>query len=462
MSGPKHSNFRLMQAQRKRLEEERKRKLEEQKRIEEERMRQSLDQDISALLLQLREYKSGVGQYEKELVDEAVILLSESPAFKQFNRRRETMLSKMKELPFNYGERTLESMKVYRHQINSLLREIEKEITYLQEDLGQLKKELRLKKTFQAEQEFLSQVKDMKLAKRKQISFDRSPDDLRSREECDFLLQEFHRELTPYLDNPFCDKKEELQAFYGGLVSITRLESVDDHYKTEQIKQRIQAFWSTKKIYDSDIDTNQRHNGEYEHLLLHYQTLCSMLGIPCKPEYFSVSTPALANWLVLLKQETDDLEQSLERKEEMNYIANCVHEVIESLGHELIATDYMKTKMRQVEHQIFEIDNNHVVNVFTSDNGSVLFEVTGVSEERREATSLEKLKIKESMGAFCGQYEEIKRRLRERGVELINEDLKQADEKYVRIMNISSKKKVTRKNRADRQRIIQLRKEQQS
>jgi len=60
-------------------------------------------------------------------------------------------------------------------------------------------------------------------------------------------------------------------------------------------------------------------------------------------------------------------------------------------------------------------------------------------------TSLEALKVKESMESFCTKYPIIKERLKEKGIQMSNENLKPPHERYARAIDLSKKKVVSSK-----------------
>jgi hypothetical protein len=111
-----------------------------------------------------------------------------------------------------------------------------------------------------------------------------------------------------------------------------------------------------------------------------------------------------------------------------------------------VATDFLRTPKRDIIHHIYEFEQGNVVNVFSSDNGSLMFEVTGV-KATNDLTELEKLKIKEGMESFCSKYDEIKKRLLSKGIEITAENLKPARIEYARAIDLQSKKPMRHKTK---------------
>jgi hypothetical protein len=150
----------------------------------------------------------------------------------------------------------------------------------------------------------------------------------------------------------------------------------------------------------------------------------------------SLFVPAYLQDLIDLNEA---VEQERIRKTEMEYIADSVHEVMTRLGYRLKYTDMMETPKQTVDHQMYEINKDIAFNVFTSDNGTVLFEVTGVSQGPQVPNDLERKYITQQMAAVCANYPEIREELKKKGVYLENETLKLPEEQYARKIDVSGK-----------------------
>ena len=206
----------------------------------------------------------------------------------------------------------------------------------------------------------------------------------------------------------------------------------------------MKTFLMNKEKYNEVLEMLANERTGYEELLVHYQSLCELLNVEENPLFSTVDL----EYKAMLKEEVKRLDQEHVEKQEMEYIVQSVHEVMEKLGYDILATDYMVRKKQNVHHHIYEFGFEEVVNVFVSDNGSILFEVTGVGEGQSEMTSLEKLKVTEAMDAFCTHYDEIREELKEKGIHLKSESLSPADERYARKIDISNKKLVKQRNQA--------------
>ena len=197
----------------------------------------------------------------------------------------------------------------------------------------------------------------------------------------------------------------------------------------------------SKGKYDEILAKLTKERKEYEDLLLSYQSLCKLLEVQQNPQFTSKEQ---------LKEEVERLNKAHIEKQEVDYIVRSVNEVMEKLGYDILATDYMVKKKQNVHHHMYEFGFEQAVNVFVSDNGSILFEVSGIGEGQTEMTSLEKLKVTEAMEAFCSHYVEIKEELKQKGIHLTNENLFPAHERYARKIDLRNKTIVKKRNHAGR------------
>jgi hypothetical protein len=450
MSGPKHSFVRISEAERRRQEAERQRRLEEERRRKEEEQMRALDETIARLASERMSLVSRLEQFGHRELESAAKTIPGHFLLVEINKKKQENVSRLAQLSEPYAECQLSLMQAYAQRLEQAVIQTRKQLaSELPEMLAQLKEEIKKKEIADAERAFFEKARTLK--QESTIAYDlslhhsvESPLFVSYKEEKESFVEdqwELLREtLEPYLHSLFLSDKQEIQRLYEATEQIMSDNALDQHYQQAQAGQRLKAFLATKSKYDKEIAHNQRLAAEYEKLRSTYHTLCEMLGEEAHPLPFSISNGEQG--IEHLKSEIANLKEKWKRKEEAEYIAQSVHEIMNSLGYDILATDFMQTPKRDVFHHIYELSGDNVVNVFTSDNGSLLFEVTGVSEGKKETTSLEKTKIKEGMEEFCADYEVIKECLRARGIELTEESIKPASEVYARTIDISGKNKV--------------------
>ena len=460
MSGPKSSNVELREVERRRLEAERQRRLEdERRRIEEERRRQEemrcqgLEQHISSVHKTLQEMKGTIGNETKTVLDEAKRLYGSSHDLDNAERLRDAMLQKVDMFPKSYGVRESGNMAYYLQRVSAFNSEMTVQTNgRLREDLEKVRTEIKQHKIAMGEKELFNTTFETKKrtvisleAKRKGIQTQNSDANV------DQELSAFYSVVNPYIQSRFLANKGEIEELVQSVEEIMRSKTLDVHYKSAQIVMRKKSFLTTKSKYDKEMEQYTRMSGDFEQSFATYLALCGMAGEEAKP--YSFEPAKVFQTLMELTQETGRLEAQLQKKVQTEYIAQSIDEVMAELGYEIVATDFMTTPQRSTVHHIYEFEQGNVINVYASDNGSLMFEVSGVQGSDSPMTDLEKLKVKESMESFCTKYPVIRDRLKERGIQMNHEDLKPPDVRYARAIDLRRKKVVaTKKKEAARTR----------
>jgi hypothetical protein len=442
LSGPKSSDYYLTLAERARQDAERERRLEEEKF-------QLLEQSISSLKSKLQASVKKIKQKTDKCLAEAKDLVPESFTINKIEQKVSILMSQVNELPSDFGARNSGNMRNYLSRLEAVFQNVvSNEEGILSCNLKHLEREVKERKISNAEVEFLSGAKDMEPVQRQSFNLVAPVVSTKPKRETvnlDEALTVFNSLIDSYISSCFISNKTEIRKLKNSVQQIVCNERVDEHYKLEQVRMRHKAFLATCKKYEQEIEYNQRFLIEFNNLHLTYLTLCNMLNESPKEYIFEVNKDGL-EVINKLKIEIEQCRTNLAKKEESEYITRSINEVMEELGYEIVATDFLSTPKRDVIHNIFEFEQGNVINVFTSDNGSLMFEVTGV-KKTNDLTELEKLKIKESMDSFCTKYELIKSKLHAKGIKLASENLKPADVRYAKSIDISKKKQIRAKQK---------------
>lgn len=447
MSGPKFSRPRLTAVERRRLEQERKRRIEEERLRQEQAKMDEIDQYINQNIPKIEALKKKMEDVGVRVAEEATEVLGDHPSIDMLVNEKQQAIVSIEEFPKNYQERNLSKMQAYEQKLSKLLRQLQQT---LNSDLLSLIEEIetavKTKKLIDAEQDFFSRTQNIEIKSQAKVNLTlgKNNRDVRAIEE---QLVQFHEAVTPYIKNEYLkENKKEIESFFSSTNAMVINEKIDRKYRLSQLNQRLKAFLSTKIKYDQEIEINQKFEQDYRLLLLDYQTLCQMLNKESVTEQFLVEKAE--EQVNRLKNEVSTLEKQLRDKEETDYITNSVNEIMTSLGYDVVSSDTMQTTKRRIVQQLYDFGDNSVINVSSSDDGSLLFQVAGTSNgSKQEVSSLEKLKIMEDMDDFCEEYSFIKDELRKKGIELTNEDLKPTSEEYVNFIDLSKRKNVRGENR---------------
>ncbi len=478
ISGPKSSNFILIEQERRRQEEERQKRLEEErKKIEEEKCL-SLEKDISFAkedILKLREnlkqlinknnsdiYKSSQDTIEridkvinKTIDRKSTILKRHLGLIRNLEKSVNTSIKKYKklqdeiELASEYKKSDKKEKKTFniKEPVNNVRTELDFSTKNNVLDWNTKNKKAITKshsisfgkgnRLEQNENKFLQNT--VVVDKTEAIA-------LNSKKESEIDLngrfKSFLDLVDQYLDSDFLYNKSEIENLLKSIQDIINDKAIDNDYKIYQIEIRKKAFLNTKEKYDKEIENFKKKENEFEDLYLTYKSICKMLNLEGNPYSFEIKNSEAT--IRKLRQEIDRLNKNLVEIEEAQYISDSINEIMEELGYDILAIDHLVTKNREIVQNIYEFEQGNVINVYTSDNGSLMFEVNGV-KEGKELTSLEKLKIKEGMENFCPIYDVVKEKLREKGIVLTNENLLPAEEKYARAINLNNTTKSYKK-----------------
>lgn len=250
-------------------------------------------------------------------------------------------------------------------------------------------------------------------------------------------LSELYISANEYLASELVLSKKALGDLLASVEDIAGDKVMASDYKLSQILMRKRAFIAMKNGMDKEITANKKLLDEFEALKLEYVSLCGMLGE--REVLLSFDASNGKSLVAQLSGLVNQKKEQLEKKENSDFASTAIYEVMQELGYRILATDQMQTPKRNVTHDIYDFDGENVINVFTSDNGSLMLEVSGVKSEAAP-DFCDKAKIKEAMENFCPQYDVIRQKLRERGIYLSNEQLLPPDEMYAMAVELKGKK----------------------
>ncbi|MBN2418552.1 MAG: hypothetical protein JXL81_04155 [Deltaproteobacteria bacterium] len=441
MSGPKCSRVRLMEREKRRLEAERQALLfEELRRIEEEKCRE-LGLKISAALNRLEEIKECINERDIAVINKAKGLYKKSHDLEDTENLKNTILNKIANHVKSYRISDSSNMASCLESLTGLIDEItNKNMIEFEAGLKKVEKEIQEYNISKGEKDLFDTA--FKRGRKMDISIE--PLHVNGETASSAFRKElagFYAMVDPYLKNQFLIEHREIDELVRAVNIIAQNNTFDHKHKISQIAIRKKSFASLKTQYDKAIKKNKHLLADYERAFDTYNALCKIAGEKATP--FILSLEKLNQGIENLNGEIARLDKVIEEKGQTDYITQSVDEVMRGLGYDVIATDLLTTPQKKSIHHIYEYERGNVINVYTSDNGSLLFEVSGIKENDDPMTDLEKLEVKEGMESFCVKYPVIKDGLRKKGVQMDNEDLKPPDIRYARAININRKKIVS-------------------
>lgn len=171
---------------------------------------------------------------------------------------------------------------------------------------------------------------------------------------------------------------------------------------------------------------------EYQLLRSRHAALCAELNVPASPQPWSPGA------LAALKAAVMALEEKLLMQEEQRYIRKALDEVMADMGYGLLGErDVTKRSGARFHHALYTFGDGTAVDVTYDANGQVAMELGGLDERDRLPDAHESAALCRSMEEFCTSFEEVERRLADRGVVLRERiALLPPSQDYAQIINV--------------------------
>ena len=135
-----------------------------------------------------------------------------------------------------------------------------------------------------------------------------------------------------------------------------------------------------------------------------------------------------------------------------DYISDSMREIMGKLGYNIVGSETLVGKNYETEKDFYEFSDSSVLNVSTNNEGAVLFEVVGRSDNG-ELSMGDKIAVKDDMDKFCPDYQRIKDMLAEYDLDITDERTCEADIRYVRAVknDILTQRKDSQRRKARRE-----------
>ncbi len=206
---------------------------------------------------------------------------------------------------------------------------------------------------------------------------------------------------------------------------ITNEGFIDNYYAMTVV-----PFVKKCKRYDEQL---AEYGEEFEELTSKYRYYSEYLGLPVVQFVFSIDK------IETLKQEVKELEHQCEQLEEQRHISESLDEVMREMGYRVVGSrEVVKKSGRKFRNELYHFSEGAVVNITYAANGQISMVLGGVDTCDREPSEAECAALCDEMTGFCGDFQEIEKRLKEKGVVLANRiSMLPPVEDYAQIINIS-------------------------
>ncbi len=192
---------------------------------------------------------------------------------------------------------------------------------------------------------------------------------------------------------------------------------------------------TVKKIF-RELETYQREcereQEEFAESLLRYQMLCVMAGKESEKERKFTDADEL-------EEAIHEMEVVVVKQKEQTYIADCIDEVMQEMGYDMIGKRKKKKKSgKQFKNELYQFGEGIAVNITYSPEGQISMELGGIAREDRIPTEEETSVLTQDMETFCGEFSEFEKRMKAKGVIVGNRvAIMPPTAEYAAIINVS-------------------------
>lgn len=216
-----------------------------------------------------------------------------------------------------------------------------------------------------------------------------------------------------------------------GIIILERAQRItDDSFIDNYYAMTVLPYIKRCKAYEEQI---KEYGEEFDELASKHRYYSEYLGMPVISFTFSMDS------LNSLRREVAELESQSAKIEEQQYISESLNQVMRDMGYNVVGSrEVVKKSGRKFRNELYHFSEGSVVNVTYAANEQISMELGGVDTCDREPSEEESSVLCDEMVEFCDEFPEIERRLKEKGVVLMNRiSMLPPAEEYTQIINVS-------------------------
>lgn len=216
-----------------------------------------------------------------------------------------------------------------------------------------------------------------------------------------------------------------------GIIILDKAQGItDDSFIDNYYAMTVLPYIKRCKAYEELV---KEYEEEFDELISKHRYYREYLGMPVISFAFSMDT------LNSLRHEVSELESQSAKIEEQQYISESLDQVMRDMGYNVVGSrEVVKKSGRKFRNELYHFSEGSVVNVTYAANGQISMELGGVDTCDREPSEEESSVLCDEMVEFCDEFPEIERRLKEKGVVLMNRiSMLPPAEEYAQIINVS-------------------------
>ena len=216
-----------------------------------------------------------------------------------------------------------------------------------------------------------------------------------------------------------------------GIIILDSAQGItDDSFIDNYYAMTVLPYIKRCKAYEEQL---KEYGEEFDELASKHRYYSEYLGMPVISFTFSMDS------LNSLRHEVAELESQSAKIEEQQYISESLDQVMRDMGYNVVGSrEVVKKSGRKFRNELYHFSEGSVVNVTYAANGQISMELGGVDTCDREPSEEESSVLCDEMVEFCDEFPEIERRLKEKGVVLMNRiSMLPPAEEYAQIINVS-------------------------
>lgn len=398
MSGPKTSRYTLTPEQRRILAEQRRIQRETQKNVI---LLKENREKIKEMIVHI---DSEIEQYERITAEKG-----ESEALIQIKSVRDSALTAYNKAGAVSGRQDLSALESSNAELKAMRERIE---------LSEYSLSVALKK---ADAEFRTEI-DTTISDGFSISFHIRENTTNGifeyTQKIETAVDEIRKmKISPKLTHQFEMLKEKA-------MEIDSVDFIENFYAMSVI-----PFLKECKTYNSAY---KEYGAKFEDVYAEYKMLTQELGLQQREYEFSLENIDKLQALI------DEMQLSIQRKEEQEYISRCVDSAMEEMGYKMVGERHISKKSGQkFTNELFLFDEGTAVNVTYSSDGQITMELGGLDSQDRLPDEAESQSLAEEMQSFCTDYLEIEKKLKKMGVITRRVSMLPPDAQFAQIINTS-------------------------
>lgn len=174
------------------------------------------------------------------------------------------------------------------------------------------------------------------------------------------------------------------------------------------------------------------YGARFEELYAEYEVLADELSVPKKQFAFSLES------IEELEKEIQDMQKIIQRKEEQEYISECVDKAMKEMGYKVIGNrEVVRKNGRRFTNELYLFDEGTAVNVTYSEEGQITMELGGLDDQDRIPSDAECRSLAQDMVSFCDDYLKIEEKLRAMGIVSHHVSILPPEAQFAQIINTS-------------------------